>query len=363
MKGKRFLYLRVGDRVKVRSLSEILATLDGTGKLDGLPFMPEMFSFCGREFTVLKRIDKINDTVDRTGLRRMNNAVILDGVLCNGAAHGGCEALCQTIWKEAWLVKLVAVANGRKPGRARQVDGERNGRKLDPQDGRVALGEHPLVELTRREVPGGVRYICQATELKRASAYLAWWDPRQYVKDLRSGNVGVFKMIRVFLYWIFAGWIVGRMRGGTRLVPAYNFIQKLRGGEQMYLREGALKKTPGEELDLQCGELVQVKSYEEILETLDQNNKNRGMRFDVEMVKYCGATYPVLARVNQIIDHHSGKMLKLPTVSIILKDVTVQGDHHRFYPQNEFPFWREIWLRRVLKPAVCAAREMERAHS
>jgi hypothetical protein len=343
------LYLRVGDRVKIRSLSEILATLDDAGQLDALPFMPEMASFCGQEFTVLKRVDKINDTVDRTGLRRMDNAMILDGVLCSGAAHDGCQARCQTIWKEAWLLK---------------VDARTNGRKSDASRGSGAATEPTLVQLTRREVaPGEVRYTCQATELKRASAYLAWWDPRQYVKDLRSGNVGLFKMIRVFLYWIFEDFVVGRMRGGTRLVPPYNLIQRLRGGEQLYLREGALNKTPTEELGLQPGEMVQVKRYEEILGTLDEHNKNRGMRFDVEMVKYCGGTYRVLARVNQIIDHHSGKMLKLPTVSIILKDVTVVGDHHRFYPQNEFPFWREIWLRRVSEPAVRAARETEKAHS
>ena len=34
--------LRAGDVVEVRSLDEILATLDEQGELDALPFMPEM---------------------------------------------------------------------------------------------------------------------------------------------------------------------------------------------------------------------------------------------------------------------------------------------------------------------------------
>ena len=36
--------LRKGDLVEVRSEEEILRTLDADGKLDGLPFMPEMLA-------------------------------------------------------------------------------------------------------------------------------------------------------------------------------------------------------------------------------------------------------------------------------------------------------------------------------
>ena len=42
--------LTVGDFVEVRSKEEILATLDSSGRLDGLPFMPQMFKYCGRRF-------------------------------------------------------------------------------------------------------------------------------------------------------------------------------------------------------------------------------------------------------------------------------------------------------------------------
>jgi hypothetical protein len=40
-------------------------------------------------------------------------------------------------------------------------------------------------------------------------------------------------------------------------------------------------------------------------------------------------------------------MITLKNDCIILDGATVTGDYHRFYPQNEYPFWREIWLRRV----------------
>ncbi len=86
------LDLRVGDIVEVRSEEEILRTLDSRGELDSLPFMPEMLEFCGKRFRVSKRADKVCDSIDWGTLRRMKNAVHLEGLRCNGAAHGGCKA-------------------------------------------------------------------------------------------------------------------------------------------------------------------------------------------------------------------------------------------------------------------------------
>ena len=47
--------LRRGDFATVRSLEEILATLDADAKCDGVPFMPEMASFCRMTFQVRRR--------------------------------------------------------------------------------------------------------------------------------------------------------------------------------------------------------------------------------------------------------------------------------------------------------------------
>src|SRR5262252_11093353 len=95
--------LRAGDWVEVRSKEEILATLDRNGQLEGMPFMPEMFSACGKRFQVYKRAHKTCDTVHEYKGRKMKDAVHLDGVRCNGEAHGGCEASCLIFWKTAWL--------------------------------------------------------------------------------------------------------------------------------------------------------------------------------------------------------------------------------------------------------------------
>ena len=56
--------LRAGDLVELRSAEEILATLDGDGKFDGLPFMPEMLAWSGKTFRVSRRVEKTCMEVD-----------------------------------------------------------------------------------------------------------------------------------------------------------------------------------------------------------------------------------------------------------------------------------------------------------
>jgi hypothetical protein len=97
--------LKAGDWVEIRSKEEILATLDKSGRLDELPFMPQMFSYCGKRFKVFKRAHKTCDTVNWTGGRRLENAVHLE-LRCDGAAYGGCQAACLIYWNEAWLKGL-----------------------------------------------------------------------------------------------------------------------------------------------------------------------------------------------------------------------------------------------------------------
>ena len=84
--------LRPGDIVELRPPSEILATLDSSGCLAGLPFMPEMIQYFGRRFTVSKRAEKICDTICPIGQRRMRDTVYLDDLRCDGTGPGRCEA-------------------------------------------------------------------------------------------------------------------------------------------------------------------------------------------------------------------------------------------------------------------------------
>jgi len=121
----------------------------------------------------------------------------------------------------------------------------------------------------------------------------------------------------------------------------------LRRGVRYPHIEGALVTTPTAELHLEPGEFVQVKSKEEILATLDRRNRNRGLLFDSEMLKYCGGSYRVLKRVNQIVDEKTGKMLHMKSSCIILDGSACAADYHKLCPRAIYHYWREGWLRRI----------------
>ena len=73
--------LRAGDWVEVRGKAEILRSLDKNGRLENLPFMPQMFEYCGQRFRVYKRAHKTCDTVNPSAAgRRLTNAYISSSV-------------------------------------------------------------------------------------------------------------------------------------------------------------------------------------------------------------------------------------------------------------------------------------------
>jgi hypothetical protein len=309
------LGLRPGDLVEVLSESEIRATLDETGALEALPFMPEMLAYCGKRVRVFKRTEKIWDMTGGTGLRRLRDTVLLEGLRCNGGAHDGCQAGCYLLWKEAWL---------------RRVDaGVVSAPLFDAEPVTVASSSlHQLV--TRRDDDKGPRYVCQATELSKTATLMQQGDPRHYLRELVVGNVGP----RRFLEGV--------------AIALFNWIQRLRGGAGYpVLTPGASKPTPHEILNLQPGELVVVRTKREIEATLDDHRRNRGLFFDLDMLRYCGGQYRVLRRVERLIDERTGRMSEPRTPCIVLEGVVATGEYHAFRAQNEFILWREIWLRRA----------------
>jgi hypothetical protein len=349
----------IGDVVEVKSAEEILAELDERGELDCLPFMPEMLQFCGRRFVVDKIAFKTCDTATSTGLRRMTNTVHLAGVRCAGRAHGGCQAGCLIFWKTDWLTKISGPSQGLatpeqlRPERSMQ---RQPGPDAGPAASHVAersgCTEERLTEVAmgacRPPDAGGASdqpaYSCQATELTRAAPVgIPFWDPRQYVQDVRTGNAPVRQVVRGIAVGLF-----NRMQDLTRrTLPERLWI---RGGQRYPFIQGTADKSPTETLDLQPGEWVRVKSIEEISATLNAENSNRGLSFDREMLKYCGRTAQVLRRVDHIIDESSGQMLTMKTPCIVLADVTCTADYHRSCPRGIYPYWREIWLKRVPAP-------------
>jgi hypothetical protein len=290
--------------------------------------MPEMLQFCGRRFRVHKLAIKACDTINWSGVHRMDHAVHLAGVRCDGQAHGGCQAGCLIYWKEAWLKRVDA-------------DNQEAGPAWPPLPSPGCTRLELIAATHRPSADGDERFSCQATELMRAAPELVPpWDLRQYVLDVRSGNIGLLAMLRSVVVGLFNKY---QDLSRTHLPKPL----RIRGGGRFPFIEGRLQRTPQDILDLRPGELVRVKSRREIINTLDTANRNRGMTFDREMLKYCGRQARVLRRVERIIDEKTGKMQHLKNPCIILEDVICTSDYHRLCPRGIYSYWRETWLERV----------------
>jgi hypothetical protein len=336
-----------GDWVEVKSKAEILETLDSKGQLEGMPFMPQMFSFCGKRFQVFARAHKTCDTVKEFKGRRLNATVHLAGLRCDGKAYGGCQAGCVLFWKNVWLRKVGSV----------QTSGEDlsiKSNEVPSTDEKVWKGTRADGDLDSKDPV----YICQATQVPAATMPLPWWEIRQYYEDLVSKNIGLSRLLSGSLYMAYRGLINLGIGWGPLLRWLYDAFQRLVGGVPYPRRNGIIplgQPTPSIDLNLKPGEWVRVKPYKEILATLDVNNKNRGLFFDAELVPYCGHTFQVLERVHTIINEQTGKMLSFKTPCIILDNVVCQSRYAEcrlFCPRRVYIYWREVWLERVESPAL-----------
>ena len=342
--------LRVGQWVQVRSKNEILRTLDGNGQLEGMPFMPEMFAFVGQKFQVFKVAHKTCDysTPHPFHTRRLRRTVHLQ-TRCDGEAHDGCQASCLIYWKEDWLKVLEDGADKKnsEPAHERVID------TADKQ--RTMCTEHDIRNRVKvpHEDAETPKYMCQMTQIPFATTPLAWWDPRQYIEDYRSGNVSLWRIVSGLIYWTYYSISQAGIGVGRPMRWLYDRISPTLGGTLFPRKPGTIPEgqpTPLVTLNLQPGELVRVKSHEEILQTVDTSNRNRGMHWDAELVPYCGKTYKVLNRVTKIIGERTQKMQNMKSPCIVLESVVCQARYSScrlFCPKEMYPYWREIWLERV----------------
>jgi hypothetical protein len=88
------------------------------------------------------------------------------------------------------------------------------------------------------------------------------------------------------------------------------------------------------------------------MQTINAKQRNRGLWFDVEMLPFCGQTFRVLRRVDKIINEKTGAMIHMPNGCLILEGVTCSGCYSRerlFCPRSIYPYWHEVWLKRLEK--------------
>ena len=300
------LYL-AGEMVEVKSAAEIAATLDADGKLDGMPFMPEMLAFCGRKLMVSRRADK-TCVEGFYGMRKLGGALLLEEARCNGAAHGGCQRNCMMFWKDAWLRPAVAgeaiiVADLKAESRARTT----------------------LSTLPTREAG---KYACQSTMLGGITQPQSKWDVGHLVTDLRRGELAPVDFVLMV-----GRTLVNRLRGLAGMADLGALIGDSDGKSKVAL-------------DLKPGEWVKIRSADEIRATLGPDGRNLGLTFEPEMTRYVGGTYQVDFPVRSIILEETGEMTKLHR-TVALKGLACRGVCAKNCPRANTRYWREAWLERV----------------
>ena len=349
--------LRAGQWVEVRAKAEILGTLDERGRLDGLPFMPQMLGYCGQRFKVYKRAHKTCDTVSGVYRgRHLPDGVHLD-LRCNGEAYGGCQAGCLLFWKEAWLQPVAGPIPSEDDGQVRCKPAPLPSAPVQSTPVQSAGGctEAAVHRHTVKSVPPEeTRYACQATDLLLFTSPLSGWDARQYVEDYHSRNVSAARIMRGLIYATYVTYTrAAKPRLGAPARWLYDSVQSFWGGMPFPRRMGTIPAgapTPVTNLDLQAGDLVRVKSYQAILATLNDKGANRNMNYDAELVPYSGRIFRVRARVEHFIEESTGKMKTMKTPAVILEGVYCQSrysDHRMFCPRSIYSWWREVWLERV----------------
>jgi hypothetical protein len=300
-----------------------LATLDERGAVNGLPFNPEMVTLCGRRFTVERRAERICDTIAYSGTRRLEDTVLLEDLRCDGSGHDGCQTECRLFWKEVWLRKV----HPDMPRAAVYAESDVSALMV-----RVSQSARWTVQIEGKDEP---RYRCQATEHARCSEHVKLWDPRSYAREYTTGNVPLKRFLRV----------MGR---ATVQEP----MRKLGLVPEIHVPGTARKGDSFEKLDLEPGELVRVKSKEEIAKTL-REGRNKGLWFDREMLPFCGQVFRVRRRVSRFINEPDGKMVNLKN-AVTLEGVVCSGElslRRWFCSRAIYSFWRECWLER-LEPKV-----------
>lgn len=106
----------------------------------------------------------------------------------------------------------------------------------------------------------------------------------------------------------------------------------------------AVQKTA---LEINPGDLVRVRSKEEITSTLNSWNEYKGCAFIDDMWDYCGTTQRVFKKVRNFIDERDYRMKRVNGL-VILENVFCQGTRVLGNCDRScFFFWREEWLEKL----------------
>jgi len=100
-------------------------------------------------------------------------------------------------------------------------------------------------------------------------------------------------------------------------------------------------------LNLQVGDMVEVRSLREITSTLDEKGKFKGLYFMPEMEEFCGKQFKIFKIAEKIKLETNGELRKLRSPSYFLEGVHCSGIFQGGCDRACFHYWREEWLIKV----------------
>lgn len=122
-----------------------------------------------------------------------------------------------------------------------------------------------------------------------------------------------------------------------------DFFDRIRGRTTMQVAAPETQRPQR----LNAGDLVRVRSLEEIQATLDRWRSLKGCGFLEEMASYCGTTQRVLKRVERFIDERDYRQKKASGI-VLLEGVLCSGTSTTGRCDRScFFFWREEWLEKL----------------
>jgi len=101
--------------------------------------------------------------------------------------------------------------------------------------------------------------------------------------------------------------------------------------------------------DLSPGDLVRVRSEEDIISSLNSNGFNGGCKFTEPMAQFCGKELRVLKQVNRYYDEGNDKMLACKDI-VLLEGAYCDGSGYHGNDTCDrmcLFFWRTDWLERI----------------
>jgi hypothetical protein len=98
---------------------------------------------------------------------------------------------------------------------------------------------------------------------------------------------------------------------------------------------------------LRAGDVVRVRSREQIQATLDRWNRLKGCDIMEEMWQYCGTTQRVLKRVDRFLDERDYRVKRCKGI-VLLEGVMCEGTiDYGPCDRSCYYFWREEWLEKI----------------